>query len=82
MKISLINEQLLFKYFARPSFCRSGYKRQKSFAIYGCCHPCFIISGLMLSYQKMTFLKIFSDVPANNLVDKSWNVREDGNLYC
>ncbi len=24
-----------------PSVCRSGYKRHKSFAIYGCCHPCF-----------------------------------------
>ncbi len=25
-----------------PSFCRSGYKRQKSFATYGCRHPCFL----------------------------------------
>ncbi len=37
MHIPLVYEHLFYKYFVR----RSGYKRQKSFATYGCCHPCF-----------------------------------------
>ncbi len=31
-----------------PSVCRSGYKRQKSFATYGCCHPCLIMKAIFI----------------------------------
>ncbi len=29
-----------------PSACRPGYKRQKTFATYGCCRPCFSMTDL------------------------------------
>ena len=40
MHIPLVYEHLFYKYFVS----RSGYKRQKSFATYGCCHPCFYVN--------------------------------------
>ncbi len=33
-----------------PSVCRLGYKRQKSFATYGGCHPCCMINDNMKKY--------------------------------
>ncbi len=41
-----------------PSVCRSGYKRQKSFATYGFCHPCFSYysEGVLLALVRVEHL--------------------------
>ncbi len=39
VQILLVYEHIFYIYFVR----RSGYKRQKSFANFGCCHPCFYL---------------------------------------
>ncbi len=44
MHIPLVYEHLLYKYFVRRSVGQAK-KRQKSFATYGCCHPCHHYEG-------------------------------------
>ncbi len=52
MYIPLVYEHLFSKY----CVCWSGYKRQKSFATYGCCHPCF----LLIKNKIVTILLVIS----------------------
>ncbi len=40
-----------------PLVCWSVYKRQKSFATYGICHPCFLYKNIFCSFLRLPQLK-------------------------
>ncbi len=82
MHIPFEYEHLFYKYFVR----RSGYKRQKSLATYGCCHPCSLIdiSTILMRLINNFYLTIsafcchliqfaFSALRLSNLASISWD---------
>ena len=54
----------------RPSVSRSGYKRQKSFATYGCCHPCFITYFKNIILARFDHQKNYLNFVFNHLILK------------